>query len=136
MATVQRAKRLRGMRWIALLGSCLLIRGAIAGPLGKSDARGLTTVEIADPSPPPDVAALVDKVTPDGVSVQLVNLHPSEPRDVILQAGAFGEHDFTTASHKHQTVQVGRNRVRVRLLPGAMGRLDLGMKRYVHAPSY
>lgn len=88
------------------------------------------------PGLPPDVAALVDKVTPDGVSVQLVNLHPSEPRDVILQAGAFGEHDFTTASHKQQSVQVGRNRVQVRLQPGGMGRLDLGMKRYVHAPSY
>ena len=73
---------------------------------------------------------------PTSVSVQLVNLHPSEPRDVILQAGAFGEHEFTTAGHKHQTVQVGRNRVQVRLRPGAVGRLDLGMKRYVHAPSY
>jgi len=88
------------------------------------------------PGLPPDVAALVDKVTPDGVSVQLVNLHPSEPRDVILQAGAFGEHEFTTAGHKHQTVPVGQNRVQVRLRPGAVGRLDLGMKRYVHAPSY
>ena len=88
------------------------------------------------PGLPPDVAALVDKVTPDEVSVQLVNLHPSEPREVILQAGAFGEHEFTTAGHKQQTVQVGRNRIQVRLQPGAVGRLDLGMKRYVHAPSY
>jgi len=88
------------------------------------------------PGLPPDVAALVDKVTPDSVSVQLVNVHPSEPRDVILQAGAFGEHEFTTAGHQHQTVQLGRNRIQVRLRPGAVGRLDLGMKRYVRSPSY
>jgi hypothetical protein len=88
------------------------------------------------PGLPPDVAALVDKVTPDSVSVQLVNLHPNKPRAVVLQAGAFGEHEFTTAGHKHQTVQVGRNRLQVLLRPGVVGRLDLSMKRYVHAPSY
>jgi hypothetical protein len=88
------------------------------------------------PGLPPDVAALVDKVTPDSISVQLVNLHASEPREVVLQAGAFGEHEFTTAGHKKQRIQVGRNRVGVRLGPGAGGRLDLGMKRYVNAPSY
>jgi len=88
------------------------------------------------PGLPPDVAALVDKVSPDGVSVQLVNLHPSESRDVILQAGAFGEHEFTTVSYKNEAIRVERNRFQVRLRPGALGRLDLGMKRYVHAPSY
>ena len=46
------------------------------------------------------MAALVDRITPDRVSLQLVNLNPTEPRDVILQAGAFGEHQFTTVEHK------------------------------------
>jgi hypothetical protein len=88
------------------------------------------------PGLPPDVAALVDGVTPDSVSVQLVNLHPSEPRKVILQAGAFGEHQFTTVRYKDQTAEVNRKFFQVRLGPGAQGRLEIGMARYAHRPSY
>ncbi len=88
------------------------------------------------PGLPPDVAALVDKVAADSVSVLLVNLHANEPRDVVLQAGAFGEHRFTLARHKHQTVPVNANRFQVRLGPGTVGRLELGMKRYAQPPSY
>jgi len=88
------------------------------------------------PGLPPDVAALVDRVTPDGVSVQLVNLHPSEPRDVLVQAGAFGEHGFTTVRHRGRAADVNRPCLQVRLSPGAWGRLDLGMNRFVHRPTY
>lgn len=88
------------------------------------------------PGLPPDVAALVDRVTPDGVSVQLVNLHAAESRVVIVQAGAFGEHRFTTVRQKDQSTDVNRKCFQVRLGPGAWGRLDVGMKRFVERPSY
>jgi len=88
------------------------------------------------PGLPPDVAALVDRITPDGVSVELVNVNPTQPRDVIVQAGAFGEHGFTTVRHGDQTLEVKGKHLLVRLRPAARGRLELGMMRYVHRPSY
>ena len=88
------------------------------------------------PGLPQGVAALVDKISPDGVSVHLVNLDPSQPRNVIVRAGAFGEHEFTSVRHKNQTTPICRNFFQVRLQAGAGARLDIGMKRYAHRPSY
>ena len=47
------------------------------------------------PGLPRDVGALVNRVDERGVALELVNLSPREPREVIVQAGAFGEHAFT-----------------------------------------
>ncbi|MCK5119107.1 MAG: hypothetical protein KAQ78_05965, partial [Candidatus Latescibacteria bacterium] len=47
------------------------------------------------PGLPRDVGALVNRVDERGVALELVNLNPREPREVIVQAGAFGEHAFT-----------------------------------------
>jgi len=85
---------------------------------------------------PPDVAALVEKVSPDHATLRLVNLHPSEARDVLIQAGAFGEHRFTTVKNDDETIDVHRNVLHVRLHPGANGSLELGMQRYANQPSY
>ena len=46
------------------------------------------------PGLPADVATLVDKLESDRAGVQLVNLNRTETRRVIVQAGAFGEHQF------------------------------------------
>lgn len=88
------------------------------------------------PGLPPHVAALVDRVTPDGVSVQLVNLHPTESRDVIVQAGAFGEHRFTSVRQRQQLTEVSGKTFQVHLRPGACGRLEISMARYAQRPSY
>ena len=91
----------------------------------------------ARPGMPPDVAALVDRITPEGISLQLVNLHPTEPRDVLLQAGAFGEHQFTTVRQgARQSHAIDRKSFHVRLGPGAGGQLEIGLKRFVNHPSY
>ncbi len=88
------------------------------------------------PGLPADVAALVDEVRPDGVGVTLVNLHPCETRHVLVQAGGFGEHRFTTVRYRDQQTRVDDLTFLVRLRPGSLGRLDVGMDRYVHQPSY
>ncbi len=88
------------------------------------------------PGVPQGVAALVDKISPDGVSVHLVNLDPSQPRNVIVRAGAFGEHEFTSVRHKNQSTSICRNFFQVRLQAGAGARLDIEMKRYANRPSY
>ena len=76
---------------------------------------------------PEDVAALVEKISGDSVTVSLVNLNAVEPRDVIVQAGAYGEHQFTTPHNARW--------ITVRLEPGSGDRLTLGMKRYAHQPT-
>ncbi len=88
------------------------------------------------PGVPPDVAALVDRLTPEGFSLHLVNLHPSESREVMLKAGAFGEHQFTEIHQAGATVRVNDRFLRFRIGPGAVGQLKVGLKRYVNRPSY
>ena len=92
------------------------------------------------PGLPPDVAALVDRLTPEGIRLHLVNLHPSEPRTVILQAGMFGEHEFVqvrqVVHYPHQFHAIGARRFRVQLVPAAVGRIEVDMKRFVHQPTY
>ncbi|MEV4143755.1 hypothetical protein AB0J40_08810 [Amycolatopsis sp. NPDC049691] len=46
------------------------------------------------PGLPPSVAALVSAIDPEATVVELVNLDPEVPRSVIVQAGAFAEHDI------------------------------------------
>jgi hypothetical protein len=85
---------------------------------------------------PPEVAALVDRLTPVSLSLHLVNLHPTEPREVVLQAGAFGEHKFTEVISERTTTTVNGKLVRVTLKPGAAGTLQIGMERYQNRPTY
>ncbi|QGQ95027.1 hypothetical protein EHS13_09080 [Paenibacillus psychroresistens] len=51
------------------------------------------------PGLPPDVASLVEELENERTVVRLVNLHPTKSRRVILQAGAFGEHQFTCVQY-------------------------------------
>ena len=44
---------------------------------------------------PEDVSALVDELSTDNLSLQLVSLSSDSTREVIVQAGAFGEHTFS-----------------------------------------
>ena len=92
------------------------------------------------PGLPPDVAVLVERLMPEGIRLLFVNLHPTEPRTVILQAGMFGEHEFVrarqVAHYPYQFQTVGARRFRVQLVPAAVGRLDVDMKRFVHQPTY
>ena len=117
------------------------------------------------PGLPRDVAALVEVLEEERVVVQLVNLSATEPREMVVQAGVFGEHRFTSASwrqrrplsaeeaeagqtHEEQfrevvqgqledrRVEVNDRQLTVGLAPGAGIRLDLGMERFANEPSY
>jgi hypothetical protein len=67
--------------------------------------------------------------------VTLMNVSPVHPRRVVVQAGAYGEHEFTTATAESVTVTVNGRRLEVALAPGAGARIKLGMKRYAHPPT-
>ena len=88
------------------------------------------------PGLPPDVVTLVDKLGRDSAGVHFVNLNTSEPRNLIVQAGAFGEHQFTELTSGDQTASVDSKYFAVKLKPGASVHVDVGMKRFAHQPTY
>ena len=92
------------------------------------------------PGLPPDVSALVSRMTDDRTELQLVNLSRTEARDVIIQAGAMGEHNFTKVSFNDginiKTVEVKGKHVQIHLSPFTKITLDLNMKRFTNNPSY
>jgi hypothetical protein len=88
------------------------------------------------PGVPPDVAALVRKLEPGRITLELVNLSPFHPREVVVQAGTFGEHSFTTLKAEGQTVEVNGKFFHVNLAPGAGAVLEAGVKRFANQPAY
>jgi len=89
------------------------------------------------PGVPQDVAALVRTIEANRIVLELYNLSVFERREVIVQAGAFGEHDFTTVkSAEGSTVDVNGKFFAVRLEPGAGTTLEMGLKRWANQPSY
>lgn len=83
---------------------------------------------------PDDVGALLENLGPEDATVTLVNTSQVEPRTVVIQSGAYGEHQLTGASLDGREVPLDGRSVTVRLAPGAGGRLTLRMKRYANQP--
>ena len=92
------------------------------------------------PGLPQDVAALVDALTADAAGVQLVNLSKAESRQLIVQAGAFGEHQFTRVKYRQgdaeRVLPVDSRYVAVELPPSTSIRLDLGLQRFANDGTY
>ena len=113
--------------------------------------------EAKRPGLPPDVAALVDGLTAVKTSLHLVNLSPFVTRQVVIQAGGFGEHRFISASYsgliseypgssktyhappletETQSQAINDTYLQVTLPPATEIKLNLEMARYVNQPSY
>jgi len=91
------------------------------------------------PGLPSEMAALVEKITPASVTVRLVNFNPSERKEVILQAGMFGEHEFSRAKIEGASggvMPLTGTRVRISLGPGTVQAVELGLRRFSRQPSY
>ena len=54
---------------------------------------------------PEDVAALVSELSDTRTTVTLVNLSPSQPRTVIVQGGAYGEHQLVSVTSGDRTTR-------------------------------
>jgi hypothetical protein len=84
---------------------------------------------------PEDVAALIEKMTADELTLTLVNLNQLESRTLVVQAGGYAEHQFVAVADGERKRDVNATHFRVRLEPGAGTRLVLRMKRYVNQPT-
>lgn len=82
-----------------------------------------------------DVAALVEKITPESVTLTLVNTNPFHPRTAVVQAGGYGEHQATAVSVGGRTFAVDAPYFTVRLPPGAGDTLTVTLRRYVNQPT-
>ena len=96
--------------------------------------------DLKRPGLPQDVAAFVDKLGPETVGVQLVNLSQSQSRRVIVQSGAFAEHQFTEIEYVddsiERTVPADSKYIEVTLPPSTTIGMECGLKRFVNRPSY
>jgi hypothetical protein len=84
---------------------------------------------------PEDVAALVEKLTADEVTVTLVNTSQLATRQLIVQAGGYAEHQFISATINGKTRPVNAATLPIRLAPGAGAKVVLKMKRYANQPT-
>jgi hypothetical protein len=89
------------------------------------------------PGLPEGVAALVERLAADTTTVTLVNTDLFAARRVVVQAGGFAEHAFTSVSIDGGPPEPVDGRwIEIGLAPGAGARLVLGMRRYAQPPSY
>jgi hypothetical protein len=84
---------------------------------------------------PQDVAALVDEMTDEHVAVTLVNVSQTTARQLVVQCGAYGEHQCLAVAVGDRRIEVGRPNFTVRLAPGSGARLVVHTRRYANSPT-
>lgn len=88
------------------------------------------------PGMPEDVAALVERMTADETVVSIVNTNQLQARTIIVQGGAYGEHQIVSAKANDAQSPIDGAQVTVKLAPGAGATLTLKMKRHVNQPTF
>jgi hypothetical protein len=67
--------------------------------------------------------------------VTLVNLNVSQPRTLVVQGGAYGEHQLVSVTSGGTTTPINAPLLTVQLAAGSGQKLVLEMKRYANAPT-
>ena len=84
---------------------------------------------------PEDVAALVSELSDTRTVVTLINLNPSQRRTVVVQGGAYGEHQLISVTAGGKTTAIDSPLLTVQLEPACGQQLVLQMKRYANVPT-
>lgn len=87
---------------------------------------------------PEDVAALVEAMTADSVTLSLVNTSQVAERTLIVQAGAYAEHRFLSVSGTEGSgaaTPIQDATFTVRLAPGSGTQLKIAMERFKNQPT-
>jgi hypothetical protein len=84
---------------------------------------------------PEDVAALVESMTDKQTTLTLVNLDPLKGRRVVIQGGAYAEHQIESVSLGKEKTKVDAPSLAVEIGPGCGAKLTLTMKRHANAPT-
>jgi len=124
----------------ATIGALIqLMLGGI--PTGRDVATLHACVRYFDPvrrraGLPQQVAALVELISEGEVTLQLVNLDPVEAKVVVVQGGAYAEHQIALVRSTAVEAAVDHSHFTVRLAPGAGARLTLTIRRYINQPTF
>ena len=84
---------------------------------------------------PQDVAALVETMSEDETTVRLVNINQVESRTLVVQGGAYAEHQILTVEIDDEVTPVDHSSFTVCLAPGAGELIKIKMKRYANQPT-
>lgn len=84
---------------------------------------------------PDDVAALVEKITSEGIELILVNTDPKQSRIITLQAGAYGEHQFQAVEWNNQQMSVNNKNMNIEIAPGSGSKIKLKMNLFANTPN-
>ena len=87
------------------------------------------------PGLPEDVAALISEIDNDKTTVTLVNINQAESREVIIQGGAYGEHNFVSVDQKGNVTPIDSKCLTVKLAPGAGSTLTIKTQRLANTPT-
>jgi ribosomal protein S18 acetylase RimI-like enzyme len=82
-----------------------------------------------------DTAALISELTDTETVVTLVNLSPDKERTIIVQGGAYAEHQIESVEWNSKQMSVNAPNFTVKLRPGSGGKLKLRMRRYANRPT-
>jgi hypothetical protein len=90
---------------------------------------------------PDDVAMIVEKVSATSVEMQVANISANASRNLVLQAGTFGEHNFTKVTvtqsdGKSEDVAINDKWFEIELGPNSGATLKFTLDRYVNSPTY
>jgi hypothetical protein len=84
---------------------------------------------------PADVAALVDHIEKDYLKVHLVNTNPNEARSIIVQGGAYAEHQIKGVSFNGENWPVDDTHVNIGIAAGSGVHATIELQRYVNQPT-
>ncbi|MCH8102905.1 MAG: hypothetical protein IIB28_07110 [Chloroflexi bacterium] len=84
---------------------------------------------------PEDVAALVDGMSSDESTLTLVNVNPVESRSLVVQGGAYGEHQILSVARDGEAKPIGSRSFAVNLAPGAGAQLTIKLRRFANEPT-
>jgi hypothetical protein len=84
---------------------------------------------------PEDVGALVSEMSDTRTVVTLLNLNKMEQREIVVQGGAYGEHQIESVQVGGQNIPVNGVQFTAKLGPAAGATLTLKMKRYSERPT-
>jgi hypothetical protein len=84
---------------------------------------------------PEEVAALISEMTDTRTAVTLVNLSKTDARTLVIQGGAYAEHQIESVTWNGKEVRVGAPHFEITLKPGTGGSLQLNMRRYASTPT-
>ncbi len=87
------------------------------------------------PGFPADVGALIHTIDSEKVIVTLVNTHETESRSIIVQAGAYGEHQIIEYRTSRSGCAVNYNYMTVHLAPQSGDDITLYLERNVNQPT-